>query len=116
MLQYVIKNEKNAKNLEKRYKDGRTLKESLSQQENKWFTAGSLFKANRVAIDSELLEYIEEKELETVRKQQASIIKYTDEYLTNKDRAELSFCQQKETQSHVQCEAQGCCEVEEEKG
>ncbi len=58
MLQFAIKNEKNAENLEKRYKDGRTLKESLSQQENKRFTAGSLFKANRVAIDSEVLEYM----------------------------------------------------------
>ena len=73
MLQFAIKNEKNAENLEKRYEDGRTLKESLSQQDNKRFTAGSLFKANRVAIDSEVLQYMEEKELEAVRKQNASI-------------------------------------------
>jgi hypothetical protein len=88
MLQYAIKNEKNVENLEKRYKDGKTLKQSLSQQENKRFTAGSLFKANRVAIDSELLEYMEEKEEEAVRKQHATISKHTDEFLTTKDRAE----------------------------
>jgi hypothetical protein len=93
MLQYAIKN---TKNLEKRYEDGRTFKESLSQQENTRFTAGSLFKANRVVtIDLELLENKEEKELETVRKQQASISKHTNEYLTNKDQAELVFASKK---------------------
>jgi hypothetical protein len=35
MLQYANNNENNAGNLTKRYKDGRTLKESISQQENK---------------------------------------------------------------------------------
>jgi hypothetical protein len=88
MLQYAIKNEKNAENLTKRYKDGQTLKESLSQQENKRFTAGSLFKANRVAIDSKLLEYMEENEAEVVRIKPASINKHTNEFRTNKRRAE----------------------------
>ena len=91
MLQFAIKNEKNTENLEKRYKDGRTLKESLLSQENKRFTAGSLFKANRVAIDSEVLEYMEEKELEAVRKQNATISKLTNDFLTTKDRVELVF-------------------------
>jgi hypothetical protein len=57
--------------------------------------AGSLFKANRVAIDSEVLEYMEEKELEAVRKQDSSISKYTNEFLTNKDQAELVFASKK---------------------
>jgi hypothetical protein len=54
MLQYAIKNEKNAENLEKRYEDGRTLKESLSQQENKlvhcWLTFQSQQSGNRFRI------------------------------------------------------------------
>ena len=76
---------------EKKYKEGITLKESLSQQENKRFTAGLLFKANRVAIDSEVLEYMEEKEEEAVRKQDATIRKHTDDFLTTKDQAEAIF-------------------------
>jgi hypothetical protein len=69
----------------KGYKDGKTLRESsLAQQGNKQFTAGSLFKACRVAIDRELLEYMEEKELEAVRKQHASISKHKEKLLTNK--------------------------------
>jgi hypothetical protein len=88
MLQYAIKNEKNSENLSKKYKEGKTLRESLAAQDNKRFTAGSLFKANRVAIDSELLEYMEEKELEVVRKQHATISKHTNEFLTNKKGAE----------------------------
>ena len=63
--------------------------------DNKRFTAGSLFKANRVAIDSEVLEYMEEKEMEAVRKQDATINKHTNEFLTNKDRAELVFAKKK---------------------
>ncbi len=94
MLQYAIKNKKNTDNLFKRYKDG-TLRESLAQQENKRFTAGSLFKSNRVAIDDEVLEYMEEKEQEAVRKQHASISRHTNEYLTSKDRAELVFASKK---------------------
>jgi hypothetical protein len=66
------------------------------QQDNKPFTAGSLFKSNRVTIDSEVLEYMEEKELELVRKQHASISKHTGEYLTNKDKAELVFATKKQ--------------------
>jgi hypothetical protein len=88
MLQRAIKNEKNAENLTKRHKDGRTLKESLSQQENKRFSAGSLFKANRVADDSELLECMEEKEVEVIGFRKASISKHANECLTNKKRAE----------------------------
>jgi hypothetical protein len=95
MLQYAIKNERNTENLFKRYKEGKTLRESLKSQDNKRFTAGSLFKANRVAIDDEVLEYMEEKEVEAVRKQHASISKHTNEYLTNKDRAELVFASKK---------------------
>jgi hypothetical protein len=56
----------------------------MATTHDKWFTAGSLFKGNRVAIDSDLLEYMEEKELEAVRKQHASISKHANEYLTNK--------------------------------
>jgi hypothetical protein len=93
MLQYAIKNERNTENLFKRYKDGKTLRESLAQQENKRFTAGSLFKSNRVAIDDEVLEYMEEKEQEAVRKQHASISRHTNDYLTSKDRAELVFAE-----------------------
>ncbi len=85
MLQYAIKNERNTENLFKRCKDGKTLSESLAQQENKRFTAGSLFKSNRVAIDDEVLEYMEEKEQEAVRKQHASISKHMNEFLTNKE-------------------------------
>jgi hypothetical protein len=78
MLQYAIKNKRNTENLFNRYKEGKTLRESLlAQQDNKQFTTGSLFKSNRVAIDSEVLEYMEEKELELVRKQHASISKQT---------------------------------------
>jgi hypothetical protein len=95
ILQFAIKNEKNTKNLFKRYKDGKTLRDSLASQDNKWFTEGSLFKANRVAIDSEVLEYMEEKELEAVRKQDASISKHTNEFITNKDQAELVFASKK---------------------
>jgi hypothetical protein len=69
----------------KRYKEGNTLYESLAQQDNRRFRACSLCKANRVAIDSELLEYMEEKELEVVRKQHASISKHMNEFLTNKE-------------------------------
>jgi hypothetical protein len=116
MLQFAIKNEKNAENLEKRYKDGRTLKESLLQQENKRFTAGSLFKANRVAIDSELLEYMEEKELESVRKQQATINKHTTEYLTNKGRAEIVFATKKQPEVLLIAELKAVVKWKKRKG
>jgi len=88
MLQYAIKNEKNSENLSQRYKEGRTLKESLSEQENKRFSAGSLFKSNRVAIDWEVLEYMEEKEKELLRIKSTSMSKHTNEYLTTKKLAE----------------------------
>ena len=41
-------------------------------------------------------ETIEEKELESVRKQQATSNKHTTEYLTNKDRAEIVFATKKQ--------------------
>lgn len=87
MLQYAIRSEKNNENLKQRYQEGRTLKESLSEQTNKRFSAGSLFKANRVAIDSELLLYMEEKEQESVRLKNVAIEKHTAEFLASKIRA-----------------------------
>ena len=51
------------------------MKESLSAQDNKRFSAGSLFQANRVAIDSKLREYMEEKEKEAVRIRNVSVSK-----------------------------------------
>jgi hypothetical protein len=116
MLQYAIKNEKNTENLTKRYKDGRTLKESLSQQENKRFTAGSLFKANRVAIDSELLEYMEEKEAEVVRIKQASINKHTNEFLTNKSRAEEVLAGNKQPEVMINPELKALMKWKKRKG
>jgi hypothetical protein len=117
MLQYAIKNKRNTKDLFKRYKDGKTLHKSLAQQDNKGFTAGSLFKANRVAIDSGLLEYTEEKEPEAVRKQHASISKHTNKFLTNKKEWSKFWPARRNRKScTVHARAQGCCKVEEEKG
>jgi hypothetical protein len=116
MLQYAIKNEKNAENLENKYKEGRTLKESLSQQDNKHFTAGSLFKANRVAIDSEVLEYMEEKEEEAVRTKDATIRKHTDDFLTTKDRAELIFIGKKKPEDMVNAELKAVVKWKKRKG
>jgi hypothetical protein len=116
MLQYAIKNERNTENLFKRYKEGKTLRESLKSQDNKRFTAGSLFKANRVAIDSEVLEYMEEKELEAVRKQDASISKHTNEFLTNKDRAELVFASKKEPEVMLIAELKAVVKWKKRKG
>jgi hypothetical protein len=116
MLQYAIKNEKNAENLFYRYNEGRTLKESLSQQENKRFTAGSLFKANRVTIDSELLEYMEEKEVETVRIKHASISKHTNEYHTNKKRAEQIFATKKKPDVMINSELKAVVKWKKRKG
>ena len=48
--------------------EGKTLRDSLKSQSNKRLTAGSLFRSNRVALDSGVLEYLEEKEAESVRK------------------------------------------------
>jgi hypothetical protein len=116
MLQYAIKNEKNTENLTNRYKDGRTLKESLSKQENKRFTAGSLFKANRVAIDSELLEYMEEKEVEAVRVKQATISKHTNDYLTNKKRAEEVLASKKKPEVMINSELKAVVKWKKRKG
>jgi hypothetical protein len=117
MLQYAIKNEKNAENLTKRYKDGRTLKESLSQQENKRFSAGSLFKANRVAIsDIEVLEFMEEKEVEVVRVKNASIMKHTTEFLTNKKRAEEVLAKSKKPELMVNSEIKALVKWKKRKG
>ena len=116
MLQFAIKNEKNTENLFRRYKEGKTLRESLASQDNKRFTAGSLFKANRVAIDSEVLEYMEEKELEAVRKQDASISKHTNEFLTNKDRAELVFASKKEPEVMLIAELKAVVKWKKRKG
>jgi hypothetical protein len=116
MLQYAIKNERNTENLFNRYKEGKTLRESLAQQDNKRFTAGSLFKSNRVAIDSEVLEYMEEKELELVRKQHASISKYTTEYLTNKDRAEIVFGTKKQPEVLSNAELKAVVKWKKRKG
>jgi post-segregation antitoxin (ccd killing protein) len=57
-----------------------------------------LLKCNRVAIDSELLEYMEEKEVEVVRVKHTSINKHTNEYLTNKKRAEEVLASSKKNQ------------------
>jgi hypothetical protein len=116
MLQYAIKNEKNTENLTNRYKDGRTLKESLSKQENKRFTAGSLFKANRVAIDSELLEYMEEKEEEAVRVKHATIIKHTNDYLTNKKRGEEVLASNKKPEAMINSELKAVVKWKKRKG
>jgi hypothetical protein len=116
MLQYAIKNEKNAENLNKRYKDGRTLKESLSQQENKRFSAGSLFKANRVAIDSELLDHMEEKEKEAVRIKHVSISKHTNEFLANKKRAEEILASSKKPEAMVNSELKALVKWKKRKG
>jgi hypothetical protein len=116
MLQYAIKNEKNTENLNKRYKDGRTLKESLSQQENKRFSAGSLFKANRVAIDSELLDHMEEKEKEAVRIKDASMSKHTNEFLTNKKRAEEILASSKKPEVMVNSELKAVVKWKKRKG
>ena len=75
MLQYAIKNEKNTNNLSKRYKEGQKLKGSLSGQESKPFSIGLLFKSNRVTIDPELLEYMEEKKKKAVTIKDVSISK-----------------------------------------
>jgi hypothetical protein len=116
MLQYAIKNERNTYNLFKRYKDGKTLRESLAQQQNKRFMAGSLFKANRVVIDDELLEYMEEKELEAVRKQHVSISKHRNEYLTNKYQAELVFASKKKPEVMFIAELKAVAKWKKRKG
>jgi hypothetical protein len=116
MLQFAIKNEKNTENMFRRYKDRKTLRESLASQENKWFTAGSLFKANRLAIGSEVLEYMEEKELEAVRKQNATISKHTNEFLTNKDQAELVFANKKKPEVMFIAELKAVVKCKKRKG
>ena len=64
------------------------MNESLAAHDNNRFSAGPLFKANRVAIDSDLLEYMEqEKEQEGVRIRNASVSKHTNEFLTNQKQA-----------------------------
>jgi hypothetical protein len=52
-----------------------------------------------VAIDSELLEYMEEKELEVVRKQYVSISKHTDTFLINKKGAEKVLASNKKPEA-----------------
>ena len=116
MLQYAIKNEKNTDNLNKRYKDERMLKESLSKQENKRFSAGSLFKANRVAIDSEVLQYMEEKEYETVRIKQVSISKHTNEFLANQKRAEQVLASNKKPEVMINSELKAVVKWKKRKG
>jgi len=63
------------------------LKESLAEQDNKRFSAGSLFKANRVAIDSEVLSYMEDKEKEAVRIRNVAMEKHTAEFHASEKRA-----------------------------
>ena len=100
----------------KTYKEGRTLKESLSQQENKRFSAGSLFKANRVAIDAEVLEYMEEKEKEVVRMRGVSISKHTNEFLTNKKRAEQVLASNKKPDVMINSELKAIVKWKKRKG
>jgi hypothetical protein len=116
MLQYAIKNEKNAENLNRRYEEGRTLRASLAEQENKRFSAGSLFKANRVAIDSEVLEFMEEKEKETVRVKNVAISRHTNEFVANKKRAEEVLASSKKPEVMINSELKAVVKWKKRKG
>ena len=51
------------------------MRDSLLSQSNNRLTAGSFFRSNRVALDSEVMEYLDEKEAESVRKNKNNLIK-----------------------------------------
>ena len=95
VMQYAMKNEKTTANLAKRYEEGKTLRDSLLSQSNKRLTAGSLFRSNRVALDSEVLEYLEEKEAESVRKNKNNLIKANKEFDTYQSAALLAMSNKK---------------------
>jgi hypothetical protein len=59
---------------------------------------------------------MEEKELELVRKQHASISKYTTEYLTNKDRAEIVFGTKKQPEVLSNAELKAVVKWKKRKG
>jgi hypothetical protein len=89
MLQYAVKNEVTSRRLADQYKKGRTLRESMQLGENKRMTAGVLFKSGQVVLDSSLLEYMEQKEDENIRKRRESVNRATAEYHTMKAAAEI---------------------------
>jgi hypothetical protein len=62
------------------------------------------FKAKRVAIDSELLGYMKEEELEAVRIIHASISKHKNEYLTNKKLVEEVLASRKKREVMINIE------------
>ena len=62
------------------------------------------------------LEYMEVKELEPVRKQQATISKHTDEFLTTKDRAELVLVGEKQPEVMLIAELKAVVKWKKRKG
>ena len=63
---------------------GKDLERESSTTGKETVHCGSLFKSNRVALDSELLEHVEEREKEVIRVKSASISKHATEFLANK--------------------------------